>query len=106
MDKIGKPGNFEEVHFFPVSAPKNIINMSKTSALPYEFAGCFATACLDMTDFQSDQLDNNSRSLVQPADFKHSSALESLRLHSNFIVFFKTFISGFFFICIQIVYTI
>ena len=21
MDKIGKPGNFEEVHFFPVSAP-------------------------------------------------------------------------------------
>ena len=21
LDKIGKPGNFEEVHFFPVSAP-------------------------------------------------------------------------------------
>ena len=22
MDKIGKPGNFEKVHFFPVSAPE------------------------------------------------------------------------------------
>ena len=21
LDKIGKPGNFEDVHFFPVSAP-------------------------------------------------------------------------------------
>ena len=21
LDKIGKPGNFEEIHFFPVSAP-------------------------------------------------------------------------------------
>ena len=21
LDKIGKPGNFEEVHFFPVSVP-------------------------------------------------------------------------------------
>ena len=93
LDKIGKPGNFEEFHFFPVSAPENIINMSKTSALPYEFA----TACLDITDFQSDQLDNNSRSLVQPADFKHSSALEPLRLHSTFIVFFNIFISGFFY---------
>ena len=24
LDKIGKPGNFEEVHFFPVSAPKTV----------------------------------------------------------------------------------
>ena len=24
LDKIGKPGNFEEVHFFPVSAPEII----------------------------------------------------------------------------------
>ena len=23
FDKIGKPGNFEEVHFFPVSAPEH-----------------------------------------------------------------------------------
>ena len=23
LDKIGKPGNFEEAHFFPVSAPEH-----------------------------------------------------------------------------------
>ena len=24
LDKIGKSGNFEKVHFFPVSAPENV----------------------------------------------------------------------------------
>ena len=31
LDEIGKPGNFEEVHFFPVSAPVSVVGFHKTS---------------------------------------------------------------------------
>ena len=34
MDKIGKPGSFEEVHFFPVSAPEFIYTVRTDIQFP------------------------------------------------------------------------